>query len=225
LLNRAARYFPIIRELKRVHPGAKILDVGAGPIGIGEFWPGSFVGCDIHFPESPRDPMRPVVCLGTQLPFTDRLFDAVVVSDVMEHVPPKNRAALIREVLRVTRVVAIFGYPCGPLAFALDKKLHEGYQRSNIAVPIWLEEHMLYPFPEEDLFSQLQPGWSLKVFPNESLRFHYWMMRTEMHRLFDYALRLSLIVMPRIVERLLLRVDRDPSYRKIFVLERQEYFV
>ncbi len=166
--------------------------------------------------------MRPVVCSGTELAFRDLSFDAVVVSDVMEHLAPERRSVLVQEVLRVARKVAIFGYPCGPLAFALDEKLRQNYQRRGLATPVWLEEHMLHPFPQEDLFSDIPSGWSLKVVLNESLRFHYWMMRTEMHRLCDYAFRFGLVLMPKIAERLLQQMDREPSYRKIFVLQRQE---
>ena len=165
--------------------------------------------------------MQPVICSGSRLPFGDRSFDAVVVSDVMEHVPPDNRAELLVEVLRVTRKIAIFGYPCGPLALALDKKLREDYQRHSLPVPTWLEEHMLYPFPQENLFLELPSGWSMKVILNESLGFHYWMMRTEMFRLLDYMFRFGLSIMPRIIEAVLRRMDRETSYRKIFVLQRE----
>ena len=82
--------------------------------------------------------MRAVQCSGHQLPFADRAFDAVVVSDVMEHVPPSQRREVIAEVLRVARQVAVFGYPCGPAAFKLDQKLYRDYQNRKLAPPVWL---------------------------------------------------------------------------------------
>ena len=222
MLNRAARFFPILRELTpQLPPGGAVLEVGSGSLGLGEFWAGTFVGCDVNFSLRPVKNMRAVQCSGHELPFKDRAFDGVVVSDVMEHVPPGRRKEVVAEVLRVARKVVVFGYPCGPAAFQLDQKLYRDYQSRNLAPPVWLEEHMLHPFPDETLFAELPVGWQRNVIPNESLPFHYWLMKTEMFRLWDYSFRVLLQVMPGFVERCLQSVNREPSYRKIFVLTRE----
>jgi hypothetical protein len=139
----------------------------------------------------------------------------------MEHVPPDWRDDVVSEVLRVARAVAVFGYPCGPAAFALDRRLHEQYLSRKVAPPIWLEEHMMNPFPDGELFSKPRTGWKVKSVPNESLDFHYRMMQMEMYRPLDYLFRVGLLVIPSVIEKLLRRVDREPSYRRIFVLSRQ----
>lgn len=221
LLNRAARFFPILRELNcRLPTGAAVLEVGSGSLGLGEFWTDTFVGCDLTFPSRPVRNMRAVQCSGHQLPFKDGAFDAVVISDVMEHVPPGQRKHVVAEVLRVARNVVVFGYPCGRDAFEIDRKLYRDYQRRNLPAPVWLEEHMLHPFPEEDLLAGPPAGWKSKVVPNETLQFHQWMMRKEMFRLWDRCFRLALRITPGLVERALQCVNREPSYRKIFVLTR-----
>ncbi len=221
MLNRAARFFPILRELKYQLPtGGALLEVGSGSLGLGEFWTGPFVGCDTTFSSRPVKNMRAVRCSGQQLPFEDGAFDAVILSDVMEHVPPGLRKQVVAEALRVARKVVVFGYPCGPAAFELDQKLYRDYQRRNLPPPAWLQEHMLHPFPDEALLTELPAAWKSRVIPNESLQFHYWMMRTEMFRLWDYFFRLVLRIMPGFVERFLQRANREPSYRKIFVLTR-----
>jgi len=221
MLNRAARFFPILQELKRQLPTeGELLEVGSGSLGLGEFWSRSFVGCDVRFPVRPVNHMSAVVCSGAQLPFGDRTFDAVVVSDVMEHVPPVLRETVVDEALRVSRKIVVFGYPCGQGASELDRKLYRDYQDKHLAPPIWLEEHMLHPFPDDSLFANIPDGWTTRVIPNESLSFHYWMMRTEMFRFWNYAFRLALRVAPRLVEKGLQSRNGEPSYRKLFVLTR-----
>jgi len=99
--------------------------------------------------------------------------------------------------------------------------LYRDYQSRNLPPPVWLQEHMLHPFPDENLFGDLPTTWKRKIIPNETLRFHYWMMRKEMFRPWDYSFRLLLRMVPRFVERFLRRVNREPAYRKIFVLTRK----
>ncbi len=175
----------------------------------------------MNFAGDPRTPMRAVRCSGAQLPFADQSFDVVVVSDVMEHVPPEWRETVVSEALRVSRAVAVFGYPCGPEAHALDRKLLAQYLKRKMTPPIWLEEHMTSPFPDGALFSGERSGWKVKSIPNESLDFHYRMMRIEMYRPLNYLFRFGLVLMPRLIERFLRRMDREPSYRRIFTLVRQ----
>ncbi len=223
MLSRATRYFPILEELSH-HAGrnSRVLDIGSGALGAGEFLKTPFVGCDISFTSRPAKSMMPVLSSALQLPFADRSFDVVIASDVMEHVPPEQRERLIAEALRVTRTAALFGFPCGHEAFLLDHKLFAEYQARGMPVPIWLEEHMRHPFPESQLFAFVPRGWQLVSKANESLRFHYWLMCREMWRPWRYAFRLALLAVPGAVRRILRRFDEEPSYRRIFVLVREE---
>lgn len=219
MLNRAARYFPIIRELKQLDEGDSILEVGSGAFGLGQFFDRPFVGCDVSFSTKPRKPMLPVLATAAQLPFGDQSFDVVIVSDVLEHVPPECRTAVIREALRVTRKVAIFGFPCGQEAFACDRRLAAIYEWEKQEAPIWLKEHMRHPFPTESLFDNLQGRWDVRSFGNENLGFHLSMMRKEMNRFWNSLFLAVLAVMPRMVEYLLRQADCEPFYRKVFVVQ------
>ena len=222
MLNRASRFFPILRALRSVLTNRDtVLEVGSGCLGIGEYWNGPFVGCDVVFAARPVKNMRAVCCAGEHLPFRDHSFDAVVVSDVMEHVPPLQRKLVAVEALRVARKLVVVGYPCGPAAFELDRKLFREYQTRDMPPPAWLEEHMLHPFPDESLLAELPAGWRRETLPNESLRFHDWMMKAEMFRLGNKFFRFALRTVPNLVERLLWRADGEPSYRKIFILSRE----
>ena len=221
MLNWAARYYPILRVLRRhLDRCDSLLEVGSGPVGIGKYYRRAFIGCDVRFDWNPEAPMVPVVATATGLPFGDKSFDAVVVSDVLEHVPPAARNAVIRESLRVTREIAVFGFPSGSKALEYDQKLAEDYDRRRQPRPIWLQEHMAYPFPTEDLFDDLRGEWTVSDFGNENVEFHYWTMRREMRRLWLYLFMICLAMLPRTIESMLRRTDCEPYYRKIVVIRR-----
>ena len=223
MLNWAARYFPILRVLKsEISETDSLLEIGPGAVGIGMFYGSSFVGCEINFLFPPEPPMLPVVASALNLPFGDGSFDGVVVSDVLEHVPPNERAFVIEEALRVARKIVIFGFPSGRTAFEYDLKLAEVYDRSAQARPVWLQEHLQYqPFPTKDLFEDLQPEWTVTSFDNENAAFHNWVMQHEMHRLRVFGFRILLAALPGLMEYLLQHADREPYYRKIVVVRRR----
>jgi len=221
VLNHATRYFPILSELRtHLPPSGSVLEIGSGAVGIGEFWPHPFVGCDLAFASSPRPPLLPVICSADALPFADQHFDALVASDVFEHIPPAQRDAVVAEIFRVTRTVAVIGYPCGPDAWVLDRDLYSYYQRRKLQPPQWLQEHMANPFPDFSLLRDVPKGWRKKVVPNENLRFHYWMMRAETYRVWSHSFRLALSVAPGLARRLLRYANVAPHYRQIFVFTR-----
>jgi O-antigen/teichoic acid export membrane protein len=227
VLNWATRYYPILRAIKQHMPQPQserpcsLLEVGAGPVGIGRFYRAPFIGCDLGSSWRPLPPMVPVMATGTQLPFKNRSFDAVILSDVLEHIPPGDRAAVIEESLRVTRGVAIFGFPSGAEAQAADRQLAQAYDRKRRDRPSWLQEHLQYSYPTEELFANLENEWAVSLFGNASAGFHYWTMRQEMRRPWAYLFIILLALLPRSMERLLRRADREPYYRKIVVLRRR----
>lgn len=224
MLNWAARYFPIVRLLRsHLKTSDTLLEIGSGSIGIGMFYPKPFVGCEINFLFTPRKPMLPVVASATALPFFDRSFDAVVVSDVLEHVPPELRTAVIYESLRVTRKVAIFGFPSGATAFKYDLEIAGVYDRTQQTRPVWLDEHLRYqPFPTEKLFDGFRQDWEVDVVDNENVAFHNLVMRCERHPVIARFFRGLLVALPRATEWLLRQADRRPFYRKIVMLRRAD---
>src|SRR5207247_9283335 len=73
------------------------------------------------------------------------------------HVDPAARADVLREALRVERKLAVIGFPCGPDAFSVDRRLYEAYRTRGWSPPRWLEEHMRNGLPDERVVEGL-PG-------------------------------------------------------------------
>ena len=221
MLNRAARYFPIIKILdeNKLTNSHSVLEVGSGPIGLGQFRKVAFTGCDIYFPTPPEPPMQAIHGSASDLPFENRSFDAVVASDVLEHIPPEARTKVVDECLRVCRSIAIFGFPCGPSAWEIDRKLHQSYLAAGETAPVWLQEHMEHPFPTSDIFSAVT-GWCIEEIPNEYLRFHLLMMQLERRHKINRAFSILLESAPWLLRPILDLANRRPAYRNIFVLKK-----
>ncbi|HEV2273271.1 MAG TPA: class I SAM-dependent methyltransferase [Acidobacteriaceae bacterium] len=222
VLNWAVRYYPILQILKSegLLADGSLLEIGSGPIGIGGFRDVPFIGCDLSFATKPKPPMFPIKASAADLPFSDRTFDVVLSSDVLEHVPPPLRSKVISEALRVAEKLVIFGFPCGDAAWESDRELLEVYRKSNRPAPEWLTEHMDARFPGPELFSGLE-GWEVEQLGNDNLQFHAWLMRREMSGLFCRASKIPMRLAPAIVETALRRTDRAPYYRQMFILRRR----
>ncbi len=87
----------------RLAPGASVLDVGCGALGLRALEPElDITGVDLaERPDYPGPFVRADAAAG--LPFADREFDLVYCSSVIEHVPAARRGAFAAEVRRVGR--------------------------------------------------------------------------------------------------------------------------
>jgi SAM-dependent methyltransferase len=154
--RRHARFF----ALARLAPGARVLDVGCGRIGLRALEADlDITGVDLQ--EHPDYLGRFVRADASDgLPFADDEFDLVYCSSVIEHVAPARREAFARELRRVGRgwfvQTPAFSFPLEPhalLPFAhwLPVGLRRRYWRLG-AAGAWEEISLLRRAEVQRLF-------------------------------------------------------------------------
>ncbi len=159
--RRHARFF----GLTRLPPGARVLDLGCGRIGLRAMEPRLDVtGVDlIERPDYPGPFVQADAAAG--LPFADKAFDLVYCSSVIEHVPPSRREAFAAEVRRVGRgwfvQTPAWSFPLEPhsllpLAHWMPVGLRKRYWRLG-AAGSWEEISLLRRAEMEALFGPARP--------------------------------------------------------------------
>ena len=154
--RRHERFF----TLTELPPGARVVDVGCGRIGLRAFEPTLDVtGVDlVERPDYPGPFVRGDAAAG--LPFADRQFDLAYCSSVIEHVAPERRAAFAAEVRRIARgwfvQTPAYSFPVEPHALLpaahwLPAGLRRRYWRLGAASD-WEDIHLLRRAEVQALF-------------------------------------------------------------------------
>jgi len=159
--RRHERFFP----LAALQPGARVLDVGCGSLGLRALEPQlDITGLDLVEPAAYPGPFL----LGDPaegLPLADDEFDLVYCSSVIEHVPPARRRAFARELRRVGRgwyvQTPAFSFPIEPHSLLpgaqwLPVGLRRRYSRLGAARG-WEEISLLRRGELEELFGPARP--------------------------------------------------------------------
>jgi len=144
----------MIYDLHGRSPGLKILDIGSLDNTFAAFLPEHTV--------MPYDQVIDSVQGG--VPYNDKHFDMAVALDVLEHVPPDERAFFILEISRVSRLGFILAFPIASAKETEDFVL-------ELTGSVWLSEHKRYGLPEADEIEALlrEMGFSFIRHPNACL--------------------------------------------------------
>jgi len=149
--DRYGRYGAIV-EVLRASLGDgpwRVLDVGDSAGHLHLFDPLlEVVGLDVELADKPQPDTRRIQGDGTCLPFPDDSFDAVVSSDVLEHVPPGGRAPFLAELARVARDLVVVAAPFDTPGVAGCEDVARRYAYFSAEQPQpQLEEHMAHGLP------------------------------------------------------------------------------
>ena len=133
------RYAPVVRLLRTLPPGARVLEIGSGSEGIATWWRRPFVGLDLHFDYRMARNLRPVFGDATRTPFPDDTFDLVVCVAVLVHLEGDGTVEQVcSEIGRVTRGRAVIVTPCGDEANRSDLRMLDWSRARGFEPKQWL---------------------------------------------------------------------------------------
>ncbi|MBI4872145.1 MAG: class I SAM-dependent methyltransferase [Candidatus Riflebacteria bacterium] len=226
--DQALRYLPIARELGRVAGRDELIaEIGSGSLGITPYWPGRVVGVDVAFDGTPAPTLWPLRGSCACLPFRTGAFPAVVCSDVIEHVPPALREAMLRELVRVARRHVFLVYPAdSPETRAAEDAWNRAYREATGEENRWLLEHRENGLPDSAFVHRVLrdaagSGAELRARPNVSLG--VWLRinasfysRTWLVKKVLGSHTLQVLAIP-----LLRLCNSRPAYRELILLDKQ----
>ncbi len=200
-----------------------ILDVGSSGVGLSVYWQegrARFTDLDPVYPAY-RLSQSQVQATAEQLPFAAGAFEVVVSIDMLEHVPPTLRSAVIADMLRVTKRLFIVAMPVGPNAQAQDADVAKLYQERRGQSFKFVEEHILYGLPEVPAVCDwikagllgLGRAGQITVRDNANLFFRSLAMRWYIEDQWGLLQKTLMAAMP-----VLYRLNWGPCYRKFFVV-------
>lgn len=226
----AVRYLPVVEKIKEEgkrmkeegNQELKILEVGSGGLGIVPYLKQPITGVDLRFDPPIHPFLTPIVGDATKLKFPDNSFDIVISMDMLEHLPKAKRQRAVSEIVRVARVAAVIGVPCGKNSSFQDERLRLNYRAKHGKDFPFLQEQVEYGLPNEtDILGYINSashamgkniGVAINGNTNLQLRAFFmkgWMSTNLVVNLIFRKVFLLLIPLFRFF-------DQPPYYRKVF---------
>jgi SAM-dependent methyltransferase len=228
-LDAALRYRAVFALLTdRWRPGIRVLEVGSGSGGAAEWTDAEIVGVDPAF-ERTSERKRPNLIEHpgsvTAIPMPDASFDAVLCLDMLEHVPPADRAQAIAELVRVLAPGGrlLLTFPSGPDAEKLDRWLAGAYEaRKGVPHP-WAAEHLDLGLPDANEIAALARATGAHVEVRTNLWAPAWRFLHSTYtvgRGLPFTWPLFHRPLVTLVYQVLARLNHSPGYRVIVVVDR-----
>lgn len=176
MINWIVRYAKIIDQNRDLFDASNsILEVGSGNIGIARYLKRRVVGLEPEFSGPVDEWLEPVQGDIFAIPYPDASFDIVLCVDVLEHLTAASRPRAIAELIRCARGKVIIACPCGRSADDGDRQLGGFFNRSSIAIPSWLQEHLDNGLPSVGNILRVlsETGLLFEVTGNETITQHY----------------------------------------------------
>lgn len=219
----ALRYLPIVDLLKNEKlDDSKILEVGSGSYGIAPYLKRKIVGVDLNFEEPEFPLLEQVRASATKLPFPDKNFDTVILSDVLEHLPKNKRKLALKEAVRVAKKTLIISGPFGKQSLLQDQKLAKYSKKTISKIHPYFKDHLENGLPEvADIRNYLRDQDQVKVITvigrYLNLRVREWLMKffiTNNKFIFYFYLKGLMFLVP-----LLQLFNNKPCYRTLIYVK------
>ncbi|HSP55780.1 MAG TPA: glycosyltransferase [Dehalococcoidia bacterium] len=185
------RYALTRRLVDHLFPGRnaplRVLDVGGHLSSLKHFLPDDIV--TLADPQSPptftyRESVpfeydTYVMAAGGTLPFTDASFDLVTAHDTLEHVPPEDRPAFLRDIIRVSRRFVVLNGPVHrPEAAEAEQRLARFLEHNELGHNVSLDDHLALGLPATEDIEAVLHGTGLPWvgLPNGKLPLWLFMM-------------------------------------------------
>lgn len=158
------------------------------------------------------------------LPYRDGSFSHVLCLDVLEHIPPEQRATAVDELYRVTKEDGklMISSPVGENAANADSWLATQLEKTGTSPHKWVEEHQKFGIPSEEdykeWFSQLSPIPKL-ITSKEDISIKTWQHALEVAAIPMGRFK-KVVAMTRFIFSKFVSDSQDPTYRTIYYINK-----
>ena len=134
-----------------VADGETVLDVGGAKDHLAQFCkPKKIVTVNLAGSEN-----ADIIIKKGKLPFAASSFDVVCSIDVLEHLPRKDRADFIADLVRIARKRVVLSFPIATPAHVMYEKKIQKWLESQGKDVTYLKEHIKFGLPEKEEISKI----------------------------------------------------------------------